>query len=354
MHFPQNIFNNRLWFAALLFLLFVIGAEFFILFQHGFDAQKSTFTENKNIDGKKIFERKSWGQDIKEMGPKEAHEYFKREQEGKDIGIQHIAAHDFGESLYREIGIEGLTTCDSSFAFGCFHIFFALAVSENGLAVVQELDEACIEKFGFGGQGCQHGIGHGLISYLGPKGNAKALEVCASLQWKKPLFGCQTGVYMEYNFPTKFLDSGGAASSVRIFDPDNPYDPCLSLPNMFRFACLFAQAEWWGKTVSLSNTEIGLLCDGLTDKAERIICFKGIGNGFASSFNFQGAITACEQMPDRPTEILCRAGAYWGFWDSGTYRFQAPQLCSGLSPKEERLCVEEADLPEEGIITLKR
>lgn len=282
---------------------------------------------------------------IRSIGASEAYALFREEYEqASDFSPKHFAAHEFGEALYETEGIEGIGVCDSSFGFGCFHSFFGRAIAEGGLSAAQELDAACIHLFGIGGQGCQHGIGHGLVEYLGHKRIPEALAVCASLEWEYELFGCPSGVFMEYNFPT-LIDEQGARPGVRALRAgENYFSPCDEVAPRFRKQCLLSQVEWWQRGVRLDYQEMAHLCSSLEDAEDNKICFLGIGNSAAPALLFQKDQVrgACRQMPSEVTTTQCLSGAAWAFWDEGTFRDQADLLCADLGPLEEQ-CKQDAD-----------
>ncbi|MDO8408293.1 MAG: hypothetical protein Q7S95_03620 [bacterium] len=291
-----------------------------------------------------------WFETIKRQGPDKAYALFKQKNDTRSQEEVHVDAHVFGKALYRAEGVQGVTVCDSAYGFGCYHQFFLSAIADKGLSVVKELDDACVAKFGLGGQGCQHGIGHGVFEYLA-QSLPKALDVCGTMQWQEPLFGCQGGVFMEYNFPT-FIEATGSRPQARQFDQSHPYEPCPAVALRFRLACYYAQTEWWDKGTSLNYREMGELCAAIREKDFREICFKAIGYSAVSAngFKLDKAVTACGAMPDADSLLLCRSGVLWGFWDSGTiYRRTALQACSDLGEPLASRCKQEADLLHEGI-----
>ena len=288
-------------------------------------------------------ERKFWPVKIDEAGAAIAYEEFKNAFKPYDFGIQHSALHVFGEALYESEGIAGVAICDSTFSFGCYHSFFLKALSEHGKNVVLDMDRACIEKYGVGGVGCQHGIGHGLVEYLGSDKLVEALDACATLAWKNSLFGCQGGVFMEYTLPTIF-DSENSFLSARDIDRDNPYDACPELPEKFKQACYYSLGQWWNKFFTYEK--IGILCGGVISDKEREACYLGIGAVVApsSDFNIEVSINNCEKMPDFEGKLTCRAGASWAFFSMPELRSTSLKLCEGLESDSEHLCAQKSDL----------
>ena len=285
-----------------------------------------------------------WAKRIDETGGTLAYEEFKEKYGSYDFGTQHAGAHVFGEVLYEGEGIEGVAICDSTFSFGCYHSFFLRALSEHGKDIVLEMDEACIEKYGVGGVGCQHGIGHGLVQYLGPDRLVEALEVCATLAWENPLFGCQGGVFMEYTLPLVF-DLENSVLAIKDIDNNNPYDVCPQLPDKFQEACYYSLGQWWEKFFTYEK--MGQLCAKVVNSKTRESCYLGIGNIVApsSNYNIQGAIDSCRKMPDFEGELVCRAGASWAFFALPEMRSDSLKLCEGFKNDDnEHLCAQKSNL----------
>lgn len=291
-------------------------------------------------------ERERLSRRFDEVGGVRMYVELKGKYGASSFDVQHTIAHVFGEMLYEKMGIEGVSVCDGSFAFGCYHSFFGKAISEKGMAVVRDLDQACIRKNGPLGTGCQHGIGHGLLEYTGPGGLVKALNGCALTTQVKELFGCTSGIFMEYNLPA--LVSGVSSSmQLREFDAVKPYDPCNTLiPNRFRKSCYYELAQWWDKVFHGDYKKIGMLCAGVDSTQYREVCFIGLGNMAAPSkqYNVAQTIEICKQMPDQESETLCRAGASWSFFAAPEKRALAATVCEGIEPQRQNYCIKKSDL----------
>lgn len=110
----------------------------------------------------------------------------------------HDIAHAFGPRLYKEQGLDGITSCDTSFAFGCFHGFTETFIEEQGLKNIAQLTSQC--RTALAGQlslRCYHGIGHGILS-ADDYDLSKALlgcDIIASESIEKEY--CYNGVFME-------------------------------------------------------------------------------------------------------------------------------------------------------------
>ncbi len=252
----------------------------------------------------------------------------------------HSTFHLFGEILYTKFKLSGIDYCDNFAGFGCYHGLFIKAVSDKGLDVAIDLDQKCVEKFGIQGLGCPHGIGHGLVEYFGIGKIKEALSICAKLSWQGPLFGCAGGVFMENNFPTVFDKDGVGKVTVREAH-GNLFEPCLSLDSKFKQACYFEQASWWNKVLNSDYQKIGNFCNSLKVSNEKESCLLGLGNAIAESTQYDPSsiVKGCSQMPNKPTEMLCRAGGAWAFFSNLDKRPQSEEICSGLGVYQ-KLCLD--------------
>lgn len=287
-------------------------------------------------------EEEFWSQRIDKVGATQAYDEFKEEYKDLNFGKQHALSHLFGVLLYNKNGPSGVAVCDSTFAFGCYHSFFGKAISLNGVAIVQELDKACVAKWGVKGLGCPHGIGHGLLSYFGEENLLDALEVCSTLSWKEPIGGCTSGVFMEYNFRTMADPSNLKMREVG----DNVHYPCDIVPEKFLQACYFEQPQWWEKVLAENYDLIGRLCEEIVDRPASEACFRGTGNtiGPSTQYDVRETIARCGRMPSRDSEILCRQGASWSFYAEPSKRELASEVCRGLGAETEVICDKGADL----------
>ena len=292
-----------------------------------------------------------WRNAIKKDGPEKAYEDFKKEFAYDHFGIQHSAAHIFGEILFDETGVEGLTYCDSTFAFGCFHSFFGKALYVLGESVVPKIDQACLEKYGEFGTGCQHGIGHGLLQYVGFDRLVDALEFCSLTTQKIAIFGCTSGVFMENNVPLLTSEDGSFSTKSRELNRDNPYEPCDTMTYKFRESCYYEMGQWWNTVFDADYRVLGNLCGNLPDEEFKHSCFLGIGNVVSPSTNYdlEESKKLCLQMPSKEAERVCRSGASWSFFANPDYRELSPQMCQDLAEKERQECAKESDLIREGL-----
>jgi hypothetical protein len=323
-------------------------------------ANRHPSTQSQNIENKvlgasgpvyALSEKQRWSGEIDRIGAQAAYEEFKSAYQDKSFGTQHTVAHIFGQLLYEKMGLQGLTICDATFAFGCFHSFFSRAFSEKGLGIVLQANEACIEKYSAGGTGCLHGIGHGIIDYLGHDKLVESLAVCTKTTQVNPLFGCTSGVFMEYNVPV-IIDSERSYTKFRDLNSANPYEPCNTIvPGQFRESCYYEMGQWWDKVYFGDYQKIGQLCAGIDNSTWQRSCFLGVGNVAAPSSQYEvgATISKCQQMPTEEGRLICRTGASWSFMGYPPKKSLSASICAGLDQESSKKCLQGSDLFSQGI-----
>ena len=308
------------------------------------------FVGGKYIDY--VAEVSYWKIRIKEIGGTAAYQEL-ADSVAKLTNInQHVAAHTFGEALYEIEGLSGLPVCDDRFGQGCVHSFFSLAMQDYGITVgLPKLDSQCLEQTQASTKRtCEHGIGHGIQSYLGytPSDLEHSLIVCTTLKDHSNLgLGCFGGAFMEYNLRNTL----GSSNPVHIqpLTDQTVYQPCVQLSNNYQPACMFWQPFWW--QTELKNTPaqafyatMGAYCSGagsLSADAVRA-CFEGIGYDAPILNNFNAADTAdaCASISDKAKDrIACWS---WGFsqFGRGEGKANASRVCVGLESSEKEFCTE--------------
>jgi hypothetical protein len=199
----------------------------------------------------------------------------------------------------------GSSVCDDNLFGGCQHEFFAAAVEDGGIARVAQLNSDCVSNFeGSRSVTCQHGIGHGLISYFGydQKGLTDSLTECAQLQSIDQTRGCMGGAYMEYNLRLM------AGNTIRPFDAAKPYAPCDSVAQEFKSACYFWLPHWWREVVYQSERTtrtyagMGAYCAALPTSLATS-CFSGLGYiaGPDGEFNHTKVRALCDAVSVKKT-----------------------------------------------------
>lgn len=282
-----------------------------------------------------------WQNAIREKGGKGSYELFGEAYGEFSVNKQHVYAHLFGEALYKEMGTDGIVVCDSNYNFGCYHSFFGWALMANGLDIITELDQACIEAYGEMGLGCQHGIGHGVIAEVGYDNLDQALDACATLNWQGPIGGCTSGVFMEFNFNTM----NGFAN--RELDERGLYYPCTEVADRFTQACYFEQPAWWHSHLNMDYGKVGELCDAITDEDDSIACFWGTGNiiAGADASDLDNISAECDLMPTEDGRYRCTEGATWIVSNQPEFKDVWRELCEPyIDTKYYDRCIKSKDL----------
>lgn len=254
---------------------------------------------------------------IERLGPDRAYILLAASYKDTPSNFQHGAAHIFGEALYEAQGVSGVTTCDDGYNFGCFHGFFIEAVSHEGLDVLDELNGECTATSV--SSACRHGIGHGILEYLGLHRLTDALEACTRIEdMETRVGGCTGGVFMEYNLPLEVLDGVYTIAPRELEDPANPYAPCDTVADRFAESCHHELPQWWGHVYGREDfMTIGRLCAGAAGEHNRYTCYMGAGTIAASAakYDVERAIELCKDMPNQEAEGVCliyTAGAFSG------------------------------------------
>ena len=332
-----------LFFIMLLEVGYLVINSLYIHRQQAYNSERklsSRLASSKELSSIALY----WETRIRKVGAKIAYEEFKKKVEGLDPGKQHRDVHIFGEILFYMVGLDGVSICDSNFAYGCYHSFLGTAIHNKGLEIITYLGKECAKKLMDQGRGCQHAIGHGIITELGYKIDAliSGLDYCDKVSPDGRIGGCRSGIFMEYNFRTML------ESDHRILDENNLYYPCNLVYEKYRPSCYFWQAQLWIDRLPGSYGEkykrLGSLCKGLVVKDELENCFLGSGNtiGQRSEWKIEEAMKLCMQIESFNGQVLCRAGAAGAFFAEPTTKTLATKFCDGLDGKNEEYCLEKA------------
>lgn len=283
--------------------------------------------------------QKAWYAQAVKIGADRTYVGFKADQDQSPYGQRHNLTHEFGEFLYRTYGAVGIKICDGFAEFGCYHGLSGLAVASEGLTILTRLRDGCVDKWGRDSGPCQHGIGHGVMSYLGYDKLPEALTACEMIPMSSPIGGCTSGVLMEYNYHTMENNVGRV---YRQLDKNNIYTPCATLPEKFLPACYYEQTQWWLDVYAGDYRQVGQLCAGLGSRELQRVCFRGIGNiAAASTRTLSGVTERCDQMkmagdPQR----WCRIEASWSLLSNTGDRQMAAESCRGVTEDPDLRCVD--------------
>lgn len=246
-------------------------------------------------------------------------------------GRAHDAAHFVGSLIYKDKGIDGLTICDASFAFGCFHGFTEAAFVEN-LTPLVPVAAAC-ETIGPQMSGpwasCIHGIGHGVATFFNASDLTAALAECDKLEAASPY--CHDGVLMEFSL----------SAPDSFYQQENPLFPCTKLSPRYQQACARNQPQVMQRRFHMDLPAIASACltapAAITDP-----CIDAIGFAIAheSQGNPHAILARCGQLPSLLTHAKCvTAGAgELVFQNFPNWQAAAPTACNMLPPDFQTPC----------------
>lgn len=291
-------------------------------------------------------ESEHWLERVKAVGGRKAYAEFATHVAELDYPSQHTVAHFFGRALYEIEGLKGVSVCDDRFAYGCFHEFLSYAVAGHGVSVIKDLDAVCqTQPTLLKAAACQHGIGHGLVSYFGytQKDLSGALDACKTLKNPDSMGGCYAGAFMEYNRHSMIALDAGA----RIPTKENFMTPCDTVSDEYKAVCALWQPLWWqgemfkGAHDEKTMAQMGEMCRAFGEKVGyKETCFYGIG-----------FVSAPETLTERPDALaMCPAASktkeerQWCL-DYGAYISSALvdlshglAICNAMSGEDKALC----------------
>ena len=249
------------------------------------------------------------------------------------IGNPHDLAHFVGGELYAAFGVAGITRCDPTFAFGCYHGVLDRALAVEGVAAALQARDECYRAGGSAdpeASGCIHGFGHGFLTFENLD-LEKALAHCGLLSEREQPY-CWDGVFMEH------MLSVPAAS----YPPDDLWYPCSAVAERYRPQCARSEAQVLRFKRGLDTPAIAEVCRTGETETIRYHCLDGLG--FYIAQQSQGDIgviqRGCGRIADRPAESQCITAAageivfqnYPG-WPLATRR-----LCGDLAPEFQSAC----------------
>lgn len=294
-----------------------------------------------------------WRERIREVGPVPAYRELVAaltvNNGSATVFKQHVAAHYFGDALYQEVGPDGFSVCDGRFSYGCEHVLVGRTIADYSTSALGSLKEHCITLSGYGANNCLHGLGHGILGYLGYDRESllEALRLCDEVGGSSGILGgCYAGVFMEYNLRSLLLDEG-----YRPVPGDNFLDPCDSLGGRARLSCFSRLPQWWWELPELKTenafTLLASRCRDLASSGdERAACAFGVGRQIGSMQQIAEANTArslsalpglCQVFRSDRDRGWCLAGAVKRLQE--VFPFTLPRgYCSSIGSEFQGPC----------------
>lgn len=244
---------------------------------------------------------KYWKEDIKNKGAEGAYEHFKEEYE-KYPQDSHGLAHLFIGLIFEEKGVEALALCDTSFGNGCFHGLVSRAILAQGTEVLFDIVDLCSSSVHADAESCFHGVGHGVMEYVGGQRLREALTYCTTLEATGvhgAVDGCVEGVFMDYNV---------SLSGPRSFEVASRFSPCdqEEVREEYRSNCYYSLPHWWFQQEQLAVSDITKWCSEVPS-SYTYLCYKGIGIDLPGKEDFDEAkiIAGCHLILDEAGEDAC-------------------------------------------------
>jgi len=188
---------------------------------------------------------------------------------GQQVSNAHEFAHLIGNAMYVKFGLEGITYCDQTFAFGCYHGVSEKLLVDKGPMVVKDVQQHCTNIFppettqNF--TGCIHGMGHGLFTYE-HFNVQKALNDCDQLDELYKTY-CYDGVFMEH--------SDDLAEGE--FDPNHPWQFCEALAEKYQYNCARYQSHIFSSKWIHDLPKVGAACASSKKQNISFTCFESLG-----------------------------------------------------------------------------
>lgn len=292
--------------------------------------KKDAIKEASNLTDKNLVKfEKYLDEKIKEVGAEKTYILLQKAVADKSAGTQHLIAHVFGDVLYRNLGIKGMSVCDDKYLFGCYHGIFIEALNDYGLPILDKLNIECLKNKDTV-NACQHGLGHGIINYLGPKKIVDSLKICSKIQ-KDNFTGCLQGVFMEYDYPSHIYEDK-TELTLRKEDKNNIFHPCPSLPNYYQKYCYFAHTYWLIEVFNNDYQHLGNLCNSIVNEENKNYCLLGLGRQIAKKTNFDldKILEICQKISP---SWLCNAGA------STIFQSETKRLCGNFTKEQNKQCL---------------
>lgn len=246
-------------------------------------------------------------------------------------GRAHDLAHFVGGLIFKAKGLPGLTVCDTTFAFGCYHGFTESAFADS-LEPLLEVAQACTTLAPPNSgpwASCIHGIGHGVATYFDSANLEGALGACHKLSLGATF--CHDGVLMEFSF----------SAPPNFYRADNPLYPCTDLPAQYHNACGRNQPHVMQRRLNMNRAAIGGVC--LTaPPAVAEACLDSLGFAAAneSRGNPEAILQQCGELPTPAARARC-VGAGAGeliFQNFPGWQTSAPAACRTLPPEFQPAC----------------
>ncbi len=274
----------------------------------------------------------------KEFGVEKAWEKLELEYSdasGASSPGAHDLAHIVGGLIFESKGLNGISICKSTFAFGCYHGLLDKAFL-NSLEKLPDAQDSCSKLSSSGPvSSCIHGIGHGIASFNKSKNLEKSLKDCDRLSMGQEY--CYDGVFMEFE----------RSSPKDFYSSDSPLSPCDNLGAKFAISCGRNQVRVMQDRFGFEFTKISQTCLTSKETAFKDACFDALGfYAFQVSQNDPAkVVTECKLIthPDYKGRCFSAAAGEMVFQNAPNWQTNSIKVCNSLKSNYKTACLEKVE-----------
>lgn len=269
--------------------------------------------------------------------PVYAWDYLKRAflVNGEVVGNAHEFAHTIGNAIYKQMGLDGITSCDATFAYGCYHGVTEDLLRVEGTDSILKTQKRCLEiyppKVNNLYTGCIHGMGHGLLTRE-ELNVGRALRDCDLLD-KQYRNYCYDGVFMENGF----------LEPNRKFDSESFWNFCTELNDAYQYNCGRYQAQILLSVFGNNIEDIGRECSNAPNNVFKTTCAESLGYFISqkTSGKMKEIINLCGEISDGQVRNYCIIAAAREaiFQEYQNWRENSLALCQTLSGDWQSQCL---------------
>jgi len=270
--------------------------------------------------------------------PVYAWDYLKRAfvVNGEVMGNAHEFAHTIGNAIYKQMGLDGITNCDATFAYGCYHGVTEDLLNVEGANAVLKTQERCLEIYPTAANnlytGCIHGMGHGLLTWE-ELNVGRALKDCDLLD-KRYRNYCYDGVFMENGF----------LEPDKEFNPESFWNFCTELDVSYQYNCGRYQTQILLRVFKGDIKSIGRECSNAPSDVFKTTCAESLGYFISQKTNgkVEEVINLCRETSDDQIRNYCIIAAAKEsiFQEYKNWRESSLALCQTLTGEWQSQCLE--------------
>lgn len=280
------------------------------------------------------------------------------------LAWSHPFAHTIGQhslifyEQFKNIPLESkigraLVECDGFGAFGCYHGVVEIGLTKLPMAERSKvMRKACLEdplitqKAYFVNQ-CSHWFGHAVAIFTNNT-LLEALAMCDGLdsKWHADIVQlCLSGVFHAGLAPGGELIEDKTVNIKNVFREDDPYYPCLDIPEKYRSHCY---SHAYGRTRNSDMAVQLQICNNIPEsnsekkKLYSGVCYDSVGNSVIEKSNFdpQTVVDNCRKYSNPDLRQYCYGGAarYWVLRNPLLENTKPLEVCSKAEKDAKPVC----------------